>query len=377
MRNLAVALQAHAAMTIVAPVPFAPPLAPVARWQLLRSIPAGATDGPMEVFHPRFVAIPKLEALNGLSYCRGVLGVLRALARGPGLDLLHAHCAYPDAVGVALAAAALRLPFVVTAHGSDVNVYAEKPAVRPQLRWALRRAAALIAVSSAIRAKLGALAPELAARTEHIPCAAADPRVFAPRDRLQARRRLMLPAEGRIVLYAGHLAHIKGVDTLVRAWGLLRQSGRISGSDRLIIVGAGPLKQELQTAAQSAGVGELTSFVGEVSQEELSAWMSAANLLCLPSRNEGTPNVVVESLASGRPVVASAVGGVPDLLRPTVSGVLVDPDNPPALADALAAALARSWDPLQIAATVSGYTWNVLAQRNADLWSRVIGARDP
>lgn len=364
-------------MTIVAPVPFAPPLAPLARWQMLRSIPPRATDGPVEVFHPRFVAIPKLEALNGLSYCRGVLGVLRGLARGPGLDLLHAHCAYPDAVGVALAAAALRLPFVVTAHGSDVNVYAEKPAVRPQLRWALRRAAAVIAVSSAIRAKLGALAPELAARTEHIPCAAADPRVFAPRDRLQARRRLMLAAEGRIVLYAGHLVRIKGVDTLVQAWGLLRQSGRISGSDRLIIVGAGPLKQELQTAAQSACVSELTSFIGEVSQEELSAWMGAANLLCLPSRNEGTPNVVVESLASGRPVVASAVGGVPDLLRPTVSGMLIDPDNPPALADALAAALERSWDPLQIATTVSGYTWNALAQRNADLWSRVVGGRDP
>lgn len=377
VRNLAVALQAHATMTIVAPVPFAPPLPWVPRWKLLRSIPVRAADGPMQVFHPRFVAVPSLEVLNGLNYCLGVLGVLRALARGPGIDVLHAHCAYPDAVGVALAAAALRLPFLVTAHGSDVNVYADKPALRPQLRWALRRASAVIGVSAAIRAKLVALAPELAARIVHIPCAAADPRVFGVRDRLEARRRLKLDPDARIVLYAGQLLPIKGVDTLVRAWGLLRQSGRIGPTDRLIIAGAGPLKQDLQIAALSVCVSELTSFIGEVSQEELSAWMSAADLFCLPSRNEGTPNVVVESLASGRPVVASAVGGIPDLVRPAVSGVLVDPGDPAALADALAAALGRRWDAAQIAATMSGYTWDVLAERNADLWSRVISGTEP
>ena len=373
VRHLAAELQTRASVSVVAPVPFAPPIACMPRWRMLRSIPRRAADGQMPVFHPRFIVVPGLELLNGLNYCLGTLGLLRSLVRDRAIEVLHAHCAYPDGVGVALAAAALRLPFVVTAHGSDINVYAEKPGVRPQLRWALRRAAAVIAVSRAIGAKIRALAPELGERIIHIPCAAADPRVFAVRDRAQARGRLMLDQGARVVLYAGQLVPIKQLDTLVRAWALLRQAGRIAPPDRLVLVGAGRMKETLQSIAHSAHLTELVTLVGEVPQGELSDWLCAANVFCLPSRNEGTPNVVVEALASGRPVVASAVGGIPELVRPAVNGFLVSPGSAPALAEGLAAALAHSWDAAQIAVTVSGYTWDVLAQRNAELLSRVAG----
>jgi teichuronic acid biosynthesis glycosyltransferase TuaC len=372
VRNLAVALQARVALTVVAPVPFAPPLPGVSRWKLLRSIELRAADGPLAVYHPRFVAVPKLEALNGVSYGLGVLRLLRSLVRERSIQLLHAHCAYPDAVGVAIAAAALRLPFVMTAHGSDINVYADKPAVRPQLRWALRRAAAVIAVSRAIEEKIRVLEPSLGSRLVHIPCAAADPAVFEVRDQAQARRRLGLEPAARIVVFAGELVPIKGVATLVQAWGLLAQSGQLDVIDRLIVIGEGPLKQTLQSVAQSARIAHLVSFAGEMSQEELSTWLSAASVFCLPSRNEGTPNVVIEALACGRPVVASAVGGIPDLIRPSMNGVLVNPGDAGTLAQALSEALGRTWNPEQIARTVSGYTWEVLAQRNAELFSRVI-----
>jgi teichuronic acid biosynthesis glycosyltransferase TuaC len=327
----------------------------------------------MTVYHPRFVALPKLEALNGLSYGLGVLRLLRLLVRERGIQLLHAHCAYPDGVGVALAAAVLRLPFVVTAHGSDINVYSDKVAVRPQLRWALRRAAAVIAVSRGIQDKIRALEPSLGSRVVHIPCAAADPGVFGLRDRVQARRRLVLDPAARVVVFAGHLVPIKGLDTLIDAWGLLAQSGKLAASDRLILVGEGLLKRKLQTLAQSVRVAHLVKFAGEISQEELSAWLCAANVFCLPSRNEGTPNVVIEALACGRPVVASAVGGIPDLIGPS-NGVLVNPGDAQALARGLSEALGRGWSAEQIAATASGYTWDALAQRNAELLSSVIGS---
>jgi teichuronic acid biosynthesis glycosyltransferase TuaC len=373
VRNLAVALEKRVALTVVAPVPFAPPVPGVSRWRLLRSIESRAQDGPLTVYHPRFVAVPKLEALNGVSYGLGVLRLLRSLVRARGIELLHAHCAYPDAVGVATAATALRLPLVITAHGSDINVYAEKPTVRPQLRGALRRAAGVIAVSRAIEERIRALEPSLGSRVVCIPCAAVDPSVFRVRDQALARRHLGLEPAARIVVFAGELVPIKGVATLIEAWGLLEQSGQLAVTDRLIVIGDGPLKRALQSEAQAARVAHLVRFAGEVSQEELSTWLSAANIFCLPSRNEGTPNVVIEALACGRPVVASAVGGIPDLIRPAVNGLLVDPGDSQALARGLSGALARSWNSEQIALTVSGYTWEALAQRNAELYSRVIG----
>lgn len=373
VRNLAVALQKRVALTVVAPVPYAPPLPGIPRWRALRSIEPRAVDGPLAVYHPRFVAVPKLVAANGLGYGLGVLRPLRSLVRDQGIQLLHAHCAYPDAVGVAIAAAALRLPFVVTAHGSDINVYADQPAVRPQLRWAMRRAAAVIAVSRPLEEKIRVLEPASAARLKCIPCAAADPAVFKVRDPACARRQVGLDPAAHIVVFAGELVPIKGVATLIQAWARLAQSGQVGASDRLVVIGDGPLKQTLQSLAQTAQVAHLVRFVGEVSQEELSAWLSAASVFCLPSRNEGTPNVIIEALACGRPVVASAVGGIPDLVRPSVNGSLVDPGDEHGLARGLAEALARSWDSGQIALTVAGYTWDALAERNAELLSEIIG----
>lgn len=372
VRNLAVALQERVALTVVAPVPFAPPVPGVSRWRMLRSIEPRDADGPLAVYHPRFVAVPKLEALNGVSYGLGVLRLLQSIVRERRIQLLHAHCGYPDAVGVAIAAAALRLPFVMTAHGSDINVYADKIAVRAQLRWALRRAAAVIAVSRAIEAKIRILEPSLGSRVVHIPCAAAYPAVFEVRDQAHARRRLGLEPAARIVVFAGGLVPIKGVATLVQAWRLLAQSGQLDTIDRLIVIGEGPLRRALHSMAQSARIAHLVRFTGELSQEELSAWLCAASVFCLPSRNEGTPNVVVEALACGRPVVASAVGGIPDLIRPSMNGLLVDPGDADALAKGLCEALGRTWNPEGIARTVSGYTWEALAQRNADLYSHVI-----
>lgn len=376
VRNLAVALQKRVELTVVAPVPYAPPLPGIPRWRALRSIEPRAVDGPLAVYHPRFVAVPKLVAANGLGYGLGVLRPLRSLARERGIQLLHAHCAYPDAVGVAIAAAALRLPFLITAHGSDINVYADQPAVRPQLRWALRRAAAVIAVSRPLEEKIRVLEPTSAARLKCIPCAAADPAVFKVRDQESARRQVELDPAARIVVFAGELVPIKGVATLIQAWARLAQSGQVGASDRLVVIGDGPLKQTLQSLAQAAQVAHLVRFAGEVSQQELSAWLSAATVFCLPSRNEGTPNVVIEALACGRPVVASAVGGVPDLIQPSVNGSLVDPGDEHSLARGLAEALARSWNSGQIALTVAGYTWDALAERNAELFSEIIGS-DP
>jgi glycosyltransferase involved in cell wall biosynthesis len=113
-------------------------------------------------------------------------------------------------------------------------------------------------------------------------------------------------------------------------------------------------------------------FLGEISQQDLALWLGAASAFSLPSRNEGTPNVVIEALASGRPVVATRVGGLPEIVVDGRNGFLVESGNAMQLASRIEAACERSWDAQQIAAGVSEYTWDHLARRNLHALQEVL-----
>jgi len=362
VQRLVTAMMRYAAMEVIAPVPYAPPLPGPAWWRALRGIPGTERPGGIAVSHPRLVAIPGLDWLNGASYALAVYPALRSRMRTDTVDIVHAHCGYPDAVGVALAATALRLPFVVTLHGSDVNAHATRPSLRVQMRWALRRARAIIAVSEDLRRKVGALLPGHEDRITHIPCAGIDPALFAPRDRNASRAALGLARAGRIVLFIGQLKRVKGIDVLADAWRRLVDSGRVSDEDRLVLIGEGSFRPV--SGASDAAAPRGVRLLGTLPAESVSLWLNAADAFALASRNEGTPNVVVEALASGVPVVATRVGGVPELVTDAVNGLLVPPNEPALLADALAAALSRTWDRASIATTAAGFTWDRLAQRN-------------
>lgn len=379
IRNLAAALGRYAQLSIVSPVPYAPPVASVARWRSLRSIPRRVAEEGREVIHPRFLVIPKCAAATGFNYFAGTLRTLRELAKQQRIDVLHAHCAYPDAVGVALAAALLDIPFAVTAHGSDINVYAQRLSVRPQLKWALRRAGVVIAVSKAIQRRIEALieqpsprAAQPPARIIHIPCAGVDSRVFAVRDQESPRRALALDPAGRVVVFAGQLVPIKAVQVLLQAWQILAGAGSLRASDRLVIAGDGPERAMLEARAAAGIDPQSVRFLGEISQQDLALWLDAASAFCLPSRNEGTPNVIIEAMACGRPVVASRVGGIPEIVTDGRNGFLVESGDAAQLAARLQAALEKRWDPQQIAAGVAEYTWDNLARRNIEALQGVL-----
>jgi glycosyltransferase involved in cell wall biosynthesis len=287
---------------------------------------------------------------------------------------LHAHCAYPDGVGVGLAARVLGLPYVITAHGSDINVYAQYSRLAWQIRWALGGAAAVIAVSRSLHAKITRLLGAAADRTplHQIACAGFNPAVFFPGDRAEARRELGVLPQGRVVIFVGQLVTIKAVDRLVEAWRLLAADGRARPEDRLILVGEGPTRDALERQVADASLADRVTFAGAYPQATVARWLRGADVLCLPSHNEGTPNVIVEALASGVPVVASDVGGIPDMIEPGVSGLLVPPGDAPALAGALAAALARPWDRDRVRQTVASRTWDAIGAATVDVLAEVV-----
>lgn len=371
VRHLVTALAEHAEVAVVAPIPYAPRWPRRARWSALRQVPYTARSGDIPVAHPRYIVVPKVEAFSGLTYALAVAPALRRLAR-QGIDVIHVHCAYPDAVGVARVAGTLGLPFVVTAHGSDINVYATRESLRSQVIWALSKAQAIIAVSEALRDRICTLAPQLAQRVRCIPCSGVNPDVFHLGERSSARAEYGVELQARVVLFVGNLVPIKGLDTLLAAWRILQARGALGPSDRLVLIGDGPLRPQLEAAAKEPALAGAWRVLGPRPQGEIAKWMHAATVLCLASLNEGMPNVVVEALASGLPVVATAVGGIPDLVKPEVNGYLAPSGNAGELAAALARALDRNWDSRQIAVTAAGYNWSALAARNLEVLANAV-----
>jgi glycosyltransferase involved in cell wall biosynthesis len=368
LRNLVHALEASCEISVVAPVARRPP-----PWRDAQPVPAHEIHDGVALAHPRYLAVPGLHWLSGLTYYLGVRRALRELRERRGFFVLHAHCGYPDAVGAALAARAAGVPLVVTVHGSDINVEAGRRLLRPQIRWALRTAARVVAVSRALQDRVSALTGAAPGRLACIPCAGFSPEIFRPlppAERAGLRERLGFGPGERLAVFVGHLFPVKAVDVLLRAWALRTRSPGASPA-RLVLIGEGGERARLERLAREEGIEAHVTFAGPLPQPVVAGWIAASDLLCLSSHSEGSPNVVVEALASGVPVVATRVGGVPDLVADGVNGLLVPPADPPALARAIDAALARAWEPAAIAASVQHLTWSALAARNHDALARV------
>jgi glycosyltransferase involved in cell wall biosynthesis len=309
-----------------------------ARVLRLRAVPPSDVVDGLPVTYPRVPYVPGagkwLSGLNAPLYLAGLLPYLPAL-RGR-FDVVLGAFLYPDACAAAALARILGVPYVVKAHGTDVNVLGRWPSVRAWARPALRGAGAVVGVS---RPLVDALV-RLGARPGRVRLVknGVDRALFRPRDRAEARAALGLPAKGRIALYVGRLEPQKGLGELIEAFARVAQGG--PQETRLVLVGDGAMRAELERKAARLGT---VTLAGVRPPAEVAQFLGAADVLVLPSWAEGTPNVVLEALASGRPVIASRVGGIPDVVEEGRTGLLVPPRDVRALGEALRKAMSCAW----------------------------------
>ena len=311
-------------------------------------------DG-ITVRHPRTLFIPRVAHGLWAPLYAASLAPIAARYRNK-VDVLLGTWAYPDGVAAVMLAKLVGAPVVVKLHGSDMNVIAKLPGPRRLLRMALPRATRVVAVSRALAAEARALGvPD---ERISIVMNGVDADLFRPGDRNAARAQLGLKNDARIVLYVGNLKESKGVLDLAAAF------ERIA-ADRpdvhLAIVGGGEARGALE--ALSARWPDRITLAGARPLSEVPVWMAACDLLTLPSWAEGTPNVVLEALASGRRVVASDVGGIPDLVTDPLLGELVPPREPSALAAALDRASSLAYDPDEVAKLGARGGWTESAAR--------------
>ncbi len=348
-------------------------VAPIAWWSRARTAPRELARPPREAHtgidavFPTYWSVPGLPRLHARAIHASLRGIMGDIRREFPFDVLLAAWAYPDTVAAARFAEELGVPLVTTVLGSDINDSPEKPALRPQIAGALARCRRVVAVSAA----LGERVAELGVPRERVVVMrnAVDGARFAIRDRRAPRARLGVPEGAPLVLYAGYHVPEKGVDVLIEAMDRLGRLGR--GDVHLLTVGGGELLEPLRARASALGLRGRVRLLGWVMPSEIPEHVAACDVLVLPSRREGCPNVILEALASGRPVVASRVGGVPELLREGENGYLVPAGDPDALAGALKAALERAWDPEALRATVESLSWDLIGDRYADLLAEV------
>jgi len=276
-------------------------------------------------------------------------------------DCLLLSWGYPDAAAASWLARHLDIPYVVKVHGSDLNVKAEQGLIRPQIRQALRGAQAVVAVSQALADKAVAMGVEPS--RVHVLYNGVEPELFTPGSRSDARSKLALPQDERILLYVGNLKDSKGCLDLLEAFPRVLVTHPDAS---LMYIGSGPARESMRQRAAALGCSERVRFVGAVEHSVLGDWFRAADLLCLPSHNEGVPNVVLEAMACGTPVVATRVGGIPEVL-PEHAGMLVDAHDRIGLEGALIDALGRAWDSGRIAAHAGRFRWDENIQRLGDI----------
>ena len=334
---------------IVAPCPWFPFTSPrFGSYSVLARIPPEEVRHGLHIDHPRYPLLPKIGMSTApLALFAAVLPRLRRqIHAGGDFDLIDAHYFYPDGVAAVLLGRALGRPVVVTARGSDLNLIADHAIPRRWIRWAAARAAGLVTVSSGLRDRLVALgtAPERIRVLRN----GVDLALFRPGDREAARRRLGFTRP--TLLAVGNLVALKRHPLMVEALALLPDAD-------LVIVGEGPERAAIEALARARGLANRVRLLGQMPQQKLPEIYGAADLLLLVSTHEGWPNVLLESMACGTPVVVSDIAGITDIVAAPAAGRIVSRITPENLAGAISDLLAAPPERAATRAYAEQFDW--------------------
>jgi glycosyltransferase involved in cell wall biosynthesis len=303
---------------------------------------ARGEDSMAFVADARDVTVVRIDELGReISPLRDLVATFRLarLIRRERPQILHTHTAKAGTVGrvAAMLAGSRRPPIVVhTFHGHVLRGYFgpwRSLLFRLLERWLAARTTALIAVSPQVRDDLVSLGIAPRERFAVIRLGIElDERIAAEQNgRVESRRYLGIPEDRFAVGWIGRMTAVKRTDDVLVAFKRLRESGVEA---TLCMVGDGPDRAGLEQRAHELGIVRDTLFLGY--QEDVAPFYAAFDALVLPSSNEGTPVSVIEALGAGRPVVATRVGGVPDVVRDGEDGFLVEPGATDELAERLA-----------------------------------------
>jgi len=362
--------------SVVAPVPFVPRFASALKRTYRRYVAVPTYEEPWgyPVHHPRYLVLPNRESRDrvwglGMRYygrwmTRSVRAIVREIHARHPIDIIDGHYVYPDGTAAVTLGRELGVPVVLTARGSDLNIYPRLQSVRRLVRANLLDCDHLVCVCEEL--KSAALQLGISAAKTSVIGNGVDAERFRGGDMRAARAALGLRSDVPALLSVGHMTERKGFHILIEAFAALSRDDAI-----LVIVGDGPQREELLALARRYRLGSRAHFPGAVSNERLPDWYRAADLFVLASSREGWPNVLCEAQACGVPAVATRVWGIPEIVSDGRLGVLVDGGSMDALRVGLEMALGRKWDRSYIESVGRSRTWERVAAELAPIFDRL------
>lgn len=331
-----------------------PPLA-LGRYRPLAELPPVASEGAITIYRPHFTLIPRIGARrNAAAIARAVLPLVRRIHAETPIDLIDAQFFFPDGPAAAEMARAMGLPLSIKARGSDITFWGQQDFARRQMLAAAETATGLLAVSRDLAAQMAMMGMAADKTTLHY--TGLDRDRFRPFTHPQLRRQLsdelgfVLPDNGPVLACVGALIERKGQAIAIGAIKVIPDA-------RLVLIGKGDDEAHLHALAAREGVASRVHFAGSIDHDLLPLILSAADVMVLPTSNEGLANAWVEALGCGTPVITCDVGGARELIAGDTAGRLVERTpqavaagvlsvlaNPPARADVAALADSFSWD---------------------------------
>jgi glycosyltransferase involved in cell wall biosynthesis len=321
-----------------------------------------------------------MYALAPLAMVSSLRTVFQLTAR-EAFDVVHAHWVIPNAPPAALAARRRHLPLVVSMHGSDVFVAEKLRAAGAAARWSFQRAAWITACSDELMNRALALGAD-EAKSSLVPYGA-DAKAFHvdPARAQRVRAALDVGASDPVILAVGRMVEKKGFEFLLAA---MPQVLAVVPNARLVFAGYGDLESALVEQARALGLEPHVRFAGRIPRGQIPAYFAAADVVVVPSVRDaagnvdGLPNVTLEAMAAGKPVVASNIAGFPDVICDGVSGLLVPEKDPGALAQAIIslacdAELRKRMGAAGQAQVHDALNWDKVARRFVEGYQRIAG----
>lgn len=336
----------------------------------LRRGPAGReTDTDLDAVYFPYFYTPKI-----MRRLYGWLMYLSARARFKALmqhkpDAILVCWAFPDVVAISKLVEPYGIPFVAKVIGSDINVYSKIPALRRQIVAALEKASAVVCVSEALKTVL--MDCGLPESKVHVVYNGVNDKKFFPKNMANARVALGLDNDAKTILFIGNLKRAKGAVDVVTAFRRIIESGK-NGQYALVLVGDDVDRHLVEAEARKTldqNPGADIRLAGRVPHDQLNDWINASDLVCLPSYSEGVPNVLLEAMSCGKPVVATRVGGIPEIVNAR-NGVMVEAGDIDALANAILDVLASDWKPDEIRGYAKQFDWDANAREMLDIVDR-------
>ena len=358
------AMAKYADITVINPIPWSPLHFFIDKFKHLLNIPAKTQRGNLTIYHPRYLSIPGYaKGIEIPTYRSAVKKVINEI--GFDFDLIDLHWTFPDLPTGDYLSNRYGVPYRVTLRGMEAFHIQDSDVRQKTVAKYLKKVDSIISLSEEM-----ADTADRIANTRHktnVVRNGVDTAAFFYKDKTACRNKVRVPTEHRVILGVGALIYRKGFDVVINALKHIVNTTALNNT-HFYILGAegaeGDYRKELRKQVGDLQLSEHVHFVGAVPNPQLVDWYNAADVFCLSSRGEGSPNVLTEALASGCPAVATKVGSVPEIMSSEPNlGYVVGIDDVHETINALSRLLLAETDRKQQAANLHKYTWDWCARQ--------------